>query len=145
MSAVRIRLRVEVRRRGRELLGALLVVLALGSTTHLLFTGVRARRRELAVLKAIGLTRRQALASVLVQATTLVCAALVVAVPCGLLAGRVAWGAMARWLGVAEDLAAWTPAAALVIGGSVAVANLIAFVRARAAARVRPAVALRSE
>ncbi len=42
-------------------LGALLAVLAVGTLAHVLLTSVHRRRRELAVLKTLGLTRSQVL------------------------------------------------------------------------------------
>ena len=50
------------------LLGASLGVLALATITHLLVTSVRRRRRDLAVLRAIGFTRGQVRTTVAGQA-----------------------------------------------------------------------------
>ena len=126
-------------------LAGVLVLLALGSAIHLLVTGARSRRRDVALLKTIGVTRRQARAAVLVQATVLVGLALVVAVPLGMVAGRWLWLRTADWLGIASDQA-WPVVALLaVVLVAIALANLIAFVPATIAARTRPAVALRSE
>jgi ABC-type antimicrobial peptide transport system permease subunit len=126
-------------------LAGVLVLLALGSAIHLLVTGVRSRRRDVALLKTMGFTRRQARAAVLVQATVLVGLALVVALPVGFVAGRWFWSATAHWLGIAADPAAPVLALALVALTALAVANLVAVAPAFVAARIRPAVALRSE
>src|SRR5205814_1526322 len=86
------------------LLVGVLGLLAIGSTIHLLVTGVRSRRRDVALLKTIGLCRRQALSAVLVQASALILLALAVAIPLGALSGRWLWIETARWLGIADDL-----------------------------------------
>ena len=127
------------------LLACVLVLLALGSAIHLLVTGVRGRRRDVALLKTIGFTRGQARVSVLVQATVLVSLALVVAVPVGVLAGRWLWSVTAHWLGIAADSGIPLAVLALVVAVAIVTANLIALVPAVIAARIRPAVALRSE
>jgi ABC-type lipoprotein release transport system permease subunit len=126
-------------------LAFVLVLLALGSTVHLLVTSVRTRRRDLAVLKTLGFSRGQVRRTVLVQATVLVGTALVVAVPVGAIAGRWLWVETAHWLGIAAEPA--LPGAALVVigVGAVVATNLIAFGPALIASRTRPAVALRSE
>jgi ABC-type lipoprotein release transport system permease subunit len=53
-----------------------------------LFTGVRRRRRDLAVLKTLGLTRSQLLKLVSWQASALATVALLAGLPLGALAGR---------------------------------------------------------
>ena len=82
------------------LLAGLLGLLGAGVLVHLLVTSVRARRRDLAVLKTIGFTRRQLVLAVAAQATTLVLVALVIAVPLGLVIGRWTWSSFADDLGV---------------------------------------------
>src|SRR4030095_5255331 len=64
-------------------------------------SGIRARRRELAVLRALGGTPRQIRASVRWHAIALVAVGLVVGLPVGVVVGRVAFGAFARDLGAA--------------------------------------------
>jgi putative ABC transport system permease protein len=79
------------------------------------------------------------------QATTLVAVALVVAVPAGLVVGRVSWRIYARGLGVKPETAfPWIGLGAVVVA-VLLVANLIAIVPGMAAARTRPATVLRSE
>jgi ABC-type lipoprotein release transport system permease subunit len=126
-------------------LAGVLVLLALGSAIHLLVTGVRSRRRDIALLKIFGMTRGDARAAVLVQATVLAGLALLVAVPFGVFAGRALWIATAHWLGIATDPSIPGIGVALVIGIAVVAANLIAIGPAIVAARIRPAVALRFE
>ncbi len=126
------------------LLGALLAVLAVGTLAHVLLTGVRHRRRDLAVLKALGLTRAQVQGAVAWEATALAAVALLVGVPAGIIAGRLAWAAFAE--------AGVTPAATfdlalvlLTVPVTLLLANVIAAWPGRSAARLRPAAVLRAE
>lgn len=121
---------------------ALLAVLAL---THALVTSVRRRRRDLAILGALGFVRRQVEAAVASQAATVALVGLAVGVPLGVVAGRLAWGRVAGGLGVATDPAVPVLALALTIPAAVVLACLVAVLPARAAARTRPAVVLRAE
>ena len=77
------------------LLGAVLALLAVGTLVHVLVTGVRRRRRDLAMLKALGLVRRQVLGVVEWQAVALAATALLFGVPLGILAGRLSWAVFA--------------------------------------------------
>ena len=72
-------------------LGAVLALLAVGTLAHVLLTGVQRRRRDLAVLRTLGLLRSQLLRVVSWQASALAGAALLVGLPLGLLTGRWAW------------------------------------------------------
>jgi predicted lysophospholipase L1 biosynthesis ABC-type transport system permease subunit len=106
---------------------------------------VRRRRRDLAVLKTLGFTRRQVSGSVAWQATTIGVLALVVGIPLGLALGRVGWTLLAHELGVVAEPVWPVAAAVLAVPVTLALVNLLAFVPGRLAARTRPAVVLRSE
>jgi ABC-type lipoprotein release transport system permease subunit len=127
------------------LLAGLVALLALAMTTHTLVTSIRRRRRDLAVLKALGFTRPQVGATIAWQATTFAVVALILGVPLGVAVGRWAWQLTAEALGV--RLAPAVPLAAVlaVAAGAILAANLVAAVPGRAASRLRPAAALRSE
>jgi hypothetical protein len=127
------------------LLAGLVALLALATMTHTLVTSVRRRRRDLAVLKTLGFVRGQVAATIVWQATTFAVVALGLGLPLGVAAGRWAWQLTAASLGV--DSAPVVPLAAMlaVAAGTVLAANLVAAVPGRAAGRLRPAVALRSE
>jgi ABC-type antimicrobial peptide transport system permease subunit len=126
-------------------LGAVLALLAVGTLAHVLLTGVRRRRRDLAVLKTLGLTRRQVQAVVAWNATALAVAALLIGVPLGIVAGRWAWALFADAAGVAASATIDVPLVLLVIPATVVLANVIAAWPGWAAARLRPAVVLRTE
>ena len=82
-------------------LGLVLAFLAVASLSHVLVTGARRRRRDLAVLKTLGLGGSQVMATVLWQSAAITAAALVIGLPAGLLAGRWTWSLLAGNLGVA--------------------------------------------
>lgn len=96
-----------------------------------LAAGTRARREELAVVRALGATRRQRRSSVRVHVVTTVALGLVVGLPLGVAAGRVGYRRFADDLGVAPDV----PAPALVVGAVVVTALLLALVTAEVLAR----------
>jgi hypothetical protein len=72
-------------------LAAFLAVLALGAVGHALATAVRRRRHDVAVLRAVGMTRGQSRGVVVAQATVLALIGLVVGVPLGVALGRTVW------------------------------------------------------
>lgn len=126
-------------------LAGLLALLGIGVLMHLLVTSVRARRRDLAVLKTLGSSRRQVGATVAWQATTLAGLALAIGIPLGIVAGRWTWRSFADDLGVVSTVAVPAFAFLVIAVVGVALANLIAAFPARTAARTSAAVVLRSE
>src|SRR5205814_10346245 len=103
------------------------------------------RRRDLAVLKTLGFSRRQVGATIAWQATTLVAVSLLVGIPLGIAGGRWAWAFFANRLGVGPEVVLPVLAVALVVPVALALANLIAALPGRSAARTRPAMVLRTE
>jgi hypothetical protein len=126
-------------------LAAVLALLAVGTLTHVLVTSVRRRRRELAILKTLGLRRAQLLWVVGWEATALAGAAMLAGLPLGLLAGRWSWALFAGALGVAGDADVPVLLVLLTVPVTWLLTILIAAWPARAAARVRPAAVLRAE
>jgi ABC-type antimicrobial peptide transport system permease subunit len=117
-------------------------VLALGLTV---LASVRQRRRELALLKALGLRGRQLRAVVAWQTSITLVVATAVGVPLGLVAGRWAWASFANAIGVVPtpvvpQLSLVAGVAALLVAG-----NLLAAGPAAIAARIPPATTLRAE
>ena len=125
-------------------LGLVLVALAVGTLAQVLLTSVRRRRRDLAVLKTLGMSRRQVQAVVAWQAVALAAAALGLGLPLGVLAGRWSWAVFAGSAGVAGD-ASVPPLLLLAVPAALLAAVLIAAGPGWAAARTRPAVVLRAE
>jgi hypothetical protein len=127
------------------ILGGVLALLAVGTLAHVLVTAVRRRRRDLAVLKTLGLVRHQVLSVVEWQALSLAGVALLIGVPLGLLAGRWAWVLFASSAGLAPAASIPVSLVLLTIPVTAALAAGIAVWPGRAAARVRAAVVLRAE
>jgi ABC-type antimicrobial peptide transport system permease subunit len=126
-------------------LGAVLALLAIGTLTHVLLSGVRRRRRDLAVLKTLGLVRSQLLRVVSWQASTLTVVALAVGLPLGVLAGRWSWALFAGATGVAGRADIPVPLVLAAIPVTLVLAIAIAAGPGWTAARLRPALILRSE
>ncbi|WP_425826352.1 ABC transporter permease [Streptomyces fractus] len=126
-------------------LGLFLLVLAIGAVGHALATAVRRRRHDVAVLRALGMTRVQCRLLVFTQATTLALIGLAFGVPLGVATGRTLWRAVAAStpLDYQPPLAVW----ALLLAGPLAVvaANLLATWPGRRAARLKVGQVLRAE
>ena len=126
-------------------LSAFLAVLAIGAVGHALSIAVRRRRHELAVLRALGLTRRQSRLVIVTQATLLAVIGLAFGIPLGIALGRTLWRAAADMTPLAYQppVALW--ALALIGPLALVAANLLAAWPARRAARLRTARILRAE
>jgi hypothetical protein len=126
-------------------LAALLAFLALAAISHTLVTGTRRRRRELAILKTLGFRRRQVRAAVATQATTLAVGGLVLGIPLGLIAGTAIWRSVANSVGVINSPVIPVPVLVALVASALIAVNVVAYLPARTAARVRPTRALRAE
>src|SRR5207244_894615 len=126
-------------------LSGLLAALAAGVTAHVLVTSVRRRRRDLAILKSLGLLPRQVRAAVAWQATTLAAVGVALAVPVGVAAGRWGWTGFAGRLGVVPEPVVPLLAVLTIIPATLVLANLVAAGPGWAAGRVPPASVLRAE
>jgi hypothetical protein len=127
------------------LLSGLLALLAAALMVHVLVTSVRRRRRDIAVLKTIGFSKRQIGAAVAWQATTLAAFSLGVGIPLGVATGRWAWSFFADRLGVGANPTVPVVGVLLAVLGTLFLANLIAAFPARSAARTQSAALLRTE
>jgi ABC-type antimicrobial peptide transport system permease subunit len=126
-------------------LAAVLGVLAVGTLAHVLLTGVRRRRRDLAVLKTLGFTRGQVLRTVSWEASALAAAALAVGIPLGVIAGRLSWALFADAAGIGDHATVNVPLVLLAVPVTLLLANVIAAWPGWTAARLRPATVLRTE
>ncbi|MDT4926170.1 MAG: putative transport system permease protein [Pseudonocardiales bacterium] len=126
-------------------LGAFLALLAVGAVGHALATAVRRRSRDVAVLRALGMTQWQSRGVVVTQASVLALIGLLVGIPLGLALGRTVWRAVTDALPVqyVSPWAGWAMLAAAPV--ALALANLLATVPGRRAARMRVAQILRAE
>jgi hypothetical protein len=126
-------------------LSAFLAMLAVGAVGHALSIAVRRRRHELAVLRALGLTRWQSRLVIGTQATLLALIGLAFGIPLGIALGRILWHAAANITPLAYN-PPWAELALLLIAPvALLAANLLAAWPARRAARLRTAHILRTE
>jgi hypothetical protein len=110
-----------------------------------LIASVRRRRRDFALLKTLGFTRGQLAAAVAWQSTTIAVIGLVIGVPAGIAAGRWLWLAFAHELSAVPDPVVPAGSIALAAVAALVLANLVAALPGRAAARTPAAIVLRAE
>jgi hypothetical protein len=128
-----------------RLFGGLMAVLGLGVLMHLVLTGLRAGRRELATLRALGFTTRQVRSSAAWQASVATVVPYVVGAFVGVVVGRRVWLAYSDRLNVAPaTVSAWRPIVGFFLA-LLALANLIGALAAWWALRHGSSVELRSE
>ncbi len=122
--------------------------LALGAFAALGLTlgaSVRRRRRELAVLKSLGFSRRQLAETVSWQASTSVVIGTVIGIPLGIALGRYLWTLFANELYAVPHPTVSVPSVVGVALGALVLANVVATVPAWRAARTPTALVLRAE
>ena len=126
-------------------LAIFLVLLALAALGHALVTAVQRRRRDLAVLRALGLRPRQSAACIAWLATTVGLVGIALGIPLGIVAGRLSW----HWIAERTPLLYVAPLATIAViviaPGTLVVANFLAALPARRAARLHTAEVLRTE
>ena len=121
---------------------ALGAVIALGLT---LSASVHRRRRELALLKTLGFTRRQLATTVAWQASVSVGIGTLIGVPAGIALGRVLWVLFAQELYAVPQPTVSVLWTAVVVVGAMALANLVAAIPGWRATRTPTALVLRAE
>jgi ABC-type lipoprotein release transport system permease subunit len=117
-------------------------VSALGLT---LAASVRRRWRDLALLKALGFTRGQLATAVAWQASVSVVIGTAIGIPVGLVLGQWLWTLFAEELYAVPRASVPALSIAVVGVGALIMANAVALLPARRAARVPTALVLRSE
>ena len=121
--------------------------LAVGATAALALTliaSVRRRRRDLALLKTLGFTTRQLAVTIAWQASVIAVIAVIIGVPVGIAVGRQLWIVFARNINAVPQPT--VPISLLLVAaGALILANLVAAVPARIAARTPAALVLRTE
>jgi hypothetical protein len=127
------------------ILGGVLALGAVATLGHAVLTSVRRRRRDLAILKTLGFVRRQVALTVAWQTSTVATLAAVVGIPLGVAVGRWAWTLFASQQGTVADpvVPLWTMV--LLLPAALLLANLVAAIPGRIAARTSPALVLRTE
>ncbi len=127
------------------LLGATLAAGALAALALTLMASVRRRRRELALLKVLGFTRRQVAVVVAWQSSVAVVIGTVVGVPLGVALGRFLWRLFANNIHVVPAPSVPTLSIALVGVGGLVLVNLMAAIPGRIAGNTPTALLLRTE
>ncbi len=120
-------------------------LLAIATVAHALVTTVRRRRADLAILRSIGFTKRDSRVAIAWQATLLAVAGLVVGVPLGILAGRLAWKQLANSFPLVYAPPLAILSILLIVPIALIIANALAAGPAHAATRIHPASVLRTE
>ena len=85
------------------LLAGVLALLTTATVAHAHITAVRRRRRDLALFKTLGFSRRQTSGAVAWQATTVGVVALLCGVPAGIAGGRWGWQSSTNNLGTVSE------------------------------------------
>ena len=126
-------------------LSGMLAALALATLAHALFTAINRRRRDLAILKTIGFTRTDTGRAIAWQSTTFIAVALAIGIIGGGAAGKWLWIVFAHSLGIIAEprIPAIVDLSIVPIG--IVIANGLALIPGRIAARTRPALVLRTE
>lgn len=121
---------------------ALGAVAALGLT---LIASVRRRRRDLALLKILGFTHGQLAAAISYQSSVAVGIGTVVGVPLGIIAGHFMWDLFAREINAVPQPTVPVLSIVLIVVGALVLANVVAAIPGRIAARTPTALLLRAE
>jgi putative ABC transport system permease protein len=116
-----------------------LAVLLVMTLAHGLVTSVRARRHDLAILGALGLSRRQTRHAIVWEALTLSGCALLVGIPIGIAGASLAWLAFTRSLGISPGGAVPGVALVVLVGTVAVLAALIGAMCSVEATRTRRA------
>lgn len=128
-----------------ELLAAVLAALGLAVLWQFAVLSGRRRRREFAILRAIGLLQRQVIFITAWQIMTIAGLAMAAGLPLGLAAGRWTWAWFASNLGISTGASIPSALLLYMVPTVFLVANAVAFWPARTVARLSPAAVLRAE
>jgi ABC-type antimicrobial peptide transport system permease subunit len=117
-------------------------VIGLGLT---LVASVRRRRRDMALFKTLGFTKRQLAAVIAWQASAVVAIGTIVGVPLGIVLGRGLWDLFAHEINAVPAPSVPVLTIVLIAIGGLVFANLVAAIPGRIAARTPTALLLRAE
>ncbi|MBW3546995.1 MAG: hypothetical protein KY452_02515 [Actinobacteria bacterium] len=123
----------------------LFAVLGVAGLAYLLSASFRQARRDLAVLRVLGFTRRQSTTTVLVQAAAVALVGALLALPIGVALGRAAWRGAADGIGIMVVPEVSLAGTLGVAAGAVAVAGVLAIPFAARTVRHAPGKLLRTE
>jgi predicted lysophospholipase L1 biosynthesis ABC-type transport system permease subunit len=126
-------------------LAVLLAIIGAAVLAQFAVLSGRRRRRDFAILKALGLLRRQVSSITAWQISILAGLALLAGLPLGVAAGRWTWALFAHELGIPATAITPLPLVLLSVPAVILIANAVAFWPGRTAARLKPAEILRTE
>jgi ABC-type antimicrobial peptide transport system permease subunit len=118
---------------------------AIAALGIMLGASVRRRRRDLALLKALGFTQRQLASAIAWQATVAAVFGAVIGIPLGIVIGRELWELFARGIDAVPDASIPSLSILFVGVGTIVFANLVAAIPGRVAARTPTTLVLRTE
>ena len=124
---------------------ALVVLLGIATLANTLITSIRRRRRDLAVLKTLGFTRRQITALVASQVTAFTLIAVAIGLPLGIAAGRLLWDLVASNINSVSPTLIPALAVAAIVPAALFIGLVVAATPAWSAARTAPAIVMRNE
>jgi predicted lysophospholipase L1 biosynthesis ABC-type transport system permease subunit len=122
-----------------------LLVLVAAAVAHVLLTSGARRRRDVAVLRALGFTRQQSWASVTIHASLVVVAACLVGIPLGVVLGRTIWDSIAANFYVVPRPIVPMDLLMLLVAALVVVAVMASLVPGARVIGPRPAAVLRAD
>ena len=122
-----------------------LAIGAVAALTLTLVASVRRRRRDLALLKTMGFTKRQLAAAVAWQASVAALLGIVIGVPVGIVLGRWLWILFAQQIYAVPEPTVPVSSVVLIAFGTLVLANMVAAIPGRLAARTPTALMLRGE
>jgi FtsX-like permease family len=126
-------------------IAALLAALALATLTHAILGMMQRHRRDLAVLAAIGMTRRQLLLVAITAALAVVVIGATVGTAVGVIGGRSLWSSLADRIGLTSAPVVQAGPLLVIVVAAAAVAVTIAGIAHLRASRTTSAAALRGE
>lgn len=126
-------------------LGAGLAAAAIAALTLTLVASVRRRRRDLALLKTLGFTKRQLAATIAWQSTIVAAIGTIVGVPLGTALGRWLWDLFARDIHAVPAPSVPVVLITVITVSAIVLANIVAAAPGRYAASTSTALLLRSE
>ena len=126
-------------------LAAILAVVGTAVLGQFIVVSGRRRRRDFAILKALGLLRRQVRSVTAWQVSTLTGLALLAGLPLGIVVGRWSWALFGHGLGIPAEAVTPVRAVLIMVPAVIVIANAVALWPGQAAARLSPAKVLRAE
>ncbi len=127
------------------ILGAALAMGAVVALTLTLLASVRRRRHDLALLKTLGYTRRQLAGVIAWQSSIAVAIGTIVGIPLGVVAGHALWRRFAVSIDAVSRPSVPVATIAFIALGALVLANLVAALPGRQAARTPTSLLLRAE